>query len=337
MAGVVGCRLHLMTRAKRIFVVLLAIGLGSCRPSKRVDIVPFLEPTRSATLEELVAQLNQWEEIRTLVLRVDLQFETVERADQGEGRRYMTAQGRLLLERPRRIRLSIEAPILSANIAEMASNGERFQLLIYPPDYRALIEGRNDRSYRDEAARLDQDPELEKAGPLVNIRPQHFTDAFLLASVPIEERYTLTFLEEERLDEPDTRPGAKDGALVRKSYHVVTVVHRGESSPRARYWFDRVDDLALARQQVYGADGRLLTDIHYSDYLPPQGDVGVRIASRVHIQRPYDDYGLVINVKPDGVTINRELPDTAFVVTVPDEWGDSVRRIDLDHRDEASP
>ena len=64
---------------------------------------------------------------------------------------------------------------------------------------------------------------------------------------------------------------------------------------------------------------------------------GLRIASRVHIERPYDDYRLVVNVKPNGVTINRDLPDTAFVVTAPEEWGDSVRHIDLDNRDGASP
>lgn len=321
-----------MSCANRIFVVFLAFGLGSCI-SKRIDVVPFLAPTETATLEELVAHINQWKEIRTLVLRVDLQFETVERADEGEGRKYRTAQGRLLLERPRRIRLNIETPILSANIAEMASNGERFQLLIYPRDYRALIEGRNDRSYREETAKLDRDPQLKKAGPLVNIRPQHFTDAFLLSTIPIEDPHTIAFLAEERVDEPDTRPRAQDGALVRKSYYVVTVVRLGESSPRARYWFDRLGELALARQQVYAPDGSLIADIRYADYLPPHGDTGVRIASRVHIERPYDNYGLVVTVKPDGIMINRDLPDTAFVITAPEEWGDSVRRIDLDNRD----
>jgi len=325
-----------MTRATRILVALLALGLGSCI-SKKVDIVPFLEPTETATLDELVAHINEWNAIQSLVLRIDLQIETIVQADEGEGRRYRTAQGRLLLERPRRIRLNIEAPILSANIAEMASNGERFQLLIHPPEYRALIQGRNDQNYREQTDKLERDPELEKAGALVNIRPQHFTDAFLLATVPIEGPHMVAFLEEERIDEPDTRPRAKDGALVRKSYYVVTALRLGESSPRARYWFDRFGELELARQQVYGPDGRLVSDIRYSDYLPPQGDSGVRIPARVDIDRPYDDYGLVVNVKPDGIMVNRELPDTAFVITAPEEWGDSVRHINLDERGGATP
>ena len=55
------------------------------------------------------------------------------------------------------------------------------------------------------------------------------------------------------------------------------------------------------------------------------------------IDRPYEDYGLIVNVKPDGVMVNRELPDTAFVVTAPEEWGDTVRHIDLDNRAGESP
>jgi len=325
-----------MTRPTPILLLAITLALGSCI-SKKVDIIPFLAPTETATLAELVAYLDEWNEVQSLVLRVDLQFETVEQSDEGEGRQYRTAQGRLLLQRPERIRLNIEAPILSANIAEMASNGERFQLLIHPPEYRALIEGRNDQSYRDQTAKLDRDPELEKAGPLVNIRPQHFTDAFLLSAIPTADASSVAFLEEERIDEPDTRPRANDGALVRKSYYVVTVARLGESSPRARYWFDRFGSIEMARQQVYGIDGRLVSDIRYSDYLPAQGDVGARIASRVHIDRPYDDYGLVVNVKPDSIMVNRELPETAFVVTAPEEWGDTVRRIDLDERGGASP
>jgi hypothetical protein len=317
-------------------VPLLALTLGQSCVSRNVDIVPFLAPTRTATLDELVAHINQWEQIRSLVLRIDLQFVTVVEAGEGAARRFRTAQGRLLLARPQRIRLDIEAPILSASIAEMASDGERFQLLIYPADYRALIQGRNDRTYDDESAKLDEDPDLQKAGPLVNIRPQHLTDAFLLTTIPIEEPNTVAFLEEERVDERDTRPRAKTNSFVRKSYYVVTTARLGEDSARARYWFDRTDEISLTRQQVYGPDGRLVADIRYSDYLPPHGDTAVRIASRVEIDRPYDDYVLVVTVKPDGVTINRDLPDTAFVVTAPEAWGDNVRRIDLDERHDTS-
>ena len=45
-----------MTRATQILIVFL--WFSSC-VSKKVDVVPFLEPTTTATLDELVAHIGQ--------------------------------------------------------------------------------------------------------------------------------------------------------------------------------------------------------------------------------------------------------------------------------------
>ncbi|MGH9322795.1 MAG: hypothetical protein ACRD3V_23290, partial [Vicinamibacteria bacterium] len=304
---------------------LLVVPFGCI--SRGVKVVPFLRPTASATLDDLVARINQWGEFQSLVLRVDLQFETVEEVEEGKGRQYHTANGRLLLQRPSSIRLNVEAPVLSAAIAEMASDGTRFQLLIHPPDYRALILGSNRYTYRDEIATLEEDPDLKKAGPLLNIRPQHFTDAFL---PPIIDQETLAFMHEELVDEPDLRPDADEDAEVRKSYYVASVVRRGAASPHAQFWFDRLEGIALARQRVFDGEGHLVTDIRYLSWLPPEAAGGIPLPARVRIERPYDDYALSVSVRADGVIVNRELPENAFLLEVPPEWGENVRRIDLD-------
>ncbi len=313
-------------RAPVVLAVVLGAGLSSCF-SRGVDIVPFLRPTATATLEDLVLRVNAWEEIHTLVLRVDLQFETVEETEKGKGRRYRAANGRLLLSRPSSIRLNIQAPVLSVDIAEMASDGERFQLLIHPLDYRALIFGSNEGSYREEQRKLEKDPELGKAGPLLNIRPQHFTSAFLPAVIDAETR---AFVHEEQVTERDLRPGAKKKSEVRKSYYVLNAVREGASSPRAQFWFDRMGNIALVRQRVFDAQGYLVSDIRYDGFLPPETAGGLSLPARVRIERPYDDYTLVVTVRPDGILVNRDLPESAFVLEVPSEWGESVRRIDLD-------
>lgn len=314
---------------RTVLVCLLVVGLGAGCISHKVAVVPYLPPATTPSLDALVADINRLGAVRSLVLRVDLQFETVEEVEKGEGRQYRTAQGRLLLERPASIRLNIEAPILSADIAEMASNGERFQLLIHPAEYRALIEGTNGASYADETRKLDEDPDLKKAGPLVNIRPQHFTEAFLVSPIGPDD---VALLHEERAIEPDTRPGAKKDARVSKSYAIVTTGTRGAPAVTHRYWFDLAGEPWLRRQQVYDREGALVANIAYADYLPPDPDTGVRVPSRVRIERPREDYTLSLTVKPDGVQINRELPETAFVITPPESWGDSLRRIDLDER-----
>ena len=75
-----------------------------------------------------------------------------------------------------------------------------------------------------------------------------------------------------------------------------------------------------------------MADIHYDRYRPGPAPRPIPMASRVRIERPYDDYALVVTVKPDGVTVNRELPDRAFLVEAPEAWGDDLRVIDLDDR-----
>jgi hypothetical protein len=302
--------------------------------SRSVDFVPFLPPTATADLDELVARVNEWARVNSLVLRADLQFETVEEAEKGRGRKYHTAQGRLLLERPSSIRIDIEAPVLSAGLAEMASDGSRFQLLIHPPEYRAFIEGSNEASYEEDTRRLKEDPELTKAGPLVNIRPQHVTDALLIAPI---DATSAAFLHEEQAEEDDLRPGAAKDARVRKSYYVVTAVRQGERVPWRQFWFSRQGEVSLARQRVFDGAGLLVTEVRYAGYRAPDPSTGARIADRIRIERPHDEYALVLTLRPEGIEINRDLPETAFAITVPPEWGDRIRRIDLDERARPRP
>jgi hypothetical protein len=317
-----------MPSPRVVLAALLAAGLSGCI-SRGVDVVPFLVPTAATGLEGLVGRVNAWEDVQTLVLRVDLQFETVEETEKGKGRQYRTANGRLILSRPSSIRLNIQAPVLNADIAEMASDGARFQLLIHPPEYRALISGSNDASYREERAALEKDPELGKAGPLLNIRPQHFTAAFLPAVI---DAGTRAILHEEQVTERDPRAGAKPDAQVRKSYYVLDAVREGAHSPHAQFWFDRMGDVTLARQRVYDAEGYLTTEVRYEGWLPPSAAGGTSLPARVRIERPYDEYALVVTVRPDGIVVNRELPEGAFFLDVPPEWGETVRRIDLDEK-----
>jgi hypothetical protein len=317
-----------MRPMRSVAFTLLGAVFSGCI-SRGVDIVPFLAPTATATLEDLVARVNASGETHTLVLRVDLQFETVEETEKGKGRQYRTANGRLLLSRPSSIRLNIQAPVLSAEIAEMASDGEKFQLLIHPPEYRALIMGSNAASYTDEIAKLQEDPELGKAGPLLNIRPQHFTSAFLPAVIDAE---TQAFVHEEQVTERDLRPGAKKNAEVRKSYYVLNAIRRNAEAPHAQFWFDRLEGIALVRQRVFDPEGYLVTDIRYDGFLPPEAAGGHSLPARVRIERPNDDYALVVTVRTDGIVVNRDLPENAFVLEMPSEWGESVRRIDLDEK-----
>ena len=318
-----------MSRTKLSLVICSLLVLPSC-VSRRVNVPPVTGATSDATLQDLIAIVNQRQEIETLTAKVGLQFETSEGAEAGRLRRFRTAQGRIILARPESIRLQIEAPVLGVNLAEMASDGRRFQLLIYPQDYRAFIEGSNDREYLEQTEEMESDPKLKKAGPLANIRPQHFTSAFLFEAIDTEDPETIAVMEETRRLEEDNTPGAKKEQMVIRSYYVLSVIRRGERSPRYRYWFDRSRGLELVGQRSYSRRGMLMGDVTFSKYQPAQGSAGLSLPGETYIVRPYDRYALRITVKSGTLVLNQDIPETAFSIDAPPEWGGAVRRIDLD-------
>ena len=318
-----------MSRTTRCLLICSLLGLPSC-VSRGVNVPPFIAPTSDATLQDLIAIVNQRSEAETLTAKVDLQFETNEGAETGRLRRFRTAQGRIILARPESIRLQIEAPVLGVNLAEMASDGRRFQLLIYPDDHRAFIEGSNNKEYSEQAARMESDPELKKAGPLANIRPQHFTSAFLFEPIDRQDPNTIVVMEEDRPLEEDDSPGAKKGQMVIRSYYVLSVIRRGASSPSYKYWFDRTRGLELVGLRTYSRKGLLQGDVTFSSYQPAATTTGLRLPEETYIVRPEDRYALRITLKSGTLVLNRDIPMTAFSIEAPPEWGDSVRRIDLD-------
>jgi hypothetical protein len=322
-----------MLIARRVLGVLLLLLSPACI-SRNVSVPPFIPPSSNATLGELIAIVNQRRAIQTLTARVDLQFETREGAVEGQLRRFRTAQGRIILARPESIRLQIEAPVLGLNLAEMASNGKSFQLLIYPEDYRALIVGSNDREYLERTKEMESDPELKKAGPLANIRPQHFTSAFLFDVIDLADPNVIAVMEEARRLAQDDRPGAKQGQMVVKSYYVLSVIQRGESSPRYQYWFGRGGRLELVGLKTFDSEGSLIGDVTFSGYfltrLAEQAEATLPLPARTHITRPYDQYTLQITINPETLELNRNIPEAAFSIEPPQEWGDSIHRVDLD-------
>jgi hypothetical protein len=155
----------------------------------------------------------------------------------------------------------------------------------------------------------------------------------LFEAIDLEDPNLIAVMEEARRLVPDDRPEAKQDLVV-KSYYVLSVIHRGESSPRYQYWFDRGGHLELVGLKSFDTRGALIGDVTFSDYFPvgPVGPAGhtVQLPAETYIIRPYDRYALRLVMSPGTVELNRDIPATAFVVETPKEWGDSVRRVDLD-------
>jgi hypothetical protein len=127
-------------------------------------------------------------------------------------------------------------------------------------------------------------------------------------------------LQEELVEELDTRPKAKKGARVLRSFYVVSEIEITDPAKsfgllKRRFWFDRNDQLHLKRQQVFDDKGGLITDARYSNYTKLESDSQVLRPSVIEVRRPYDKYSAELHFLPDSTEFNvGDLPATAFML-----------------------
>jgi hypothetical protein len=320
------------SRTGLLLVWGLVLSSGCGLVSREVKVPQLVTPLSTATLEELLARLNDLQHLRTLSARVALQFQT-EAPEVGLGKRYRTADGRLILARPARVRLLIQAPLVKTNIAELASDGRRFQLLVYPEDHRLFVEGSNDREYADREETLQRDLQWREIGSLRRVRPHHIVEALLWEPVNAPGSPLLTTMEEFRQIEEERPPGQRPRSVIR-SYYIISLlepVGPNRARLKRKFWFDRARGLLLVRQQIFGDAGEIRSEIRYEDFATIPDSPSL-IPVEIRIARPYDRYSLRLGLDRASLTVNGEVSDALFHLEKPPEWGDSVRVIDLDRR-----
>lgn len=322
-----------MTRRFLPIVLMLVALPGTIGCVRNIRVTPVLPVARGATLDvqALVGRVNGLvAEQRTLNAPVWLTFRDLREQEQGRNKQYPAADARLLLERPNNIRLQIKVPVVGRRVADMSSNGETFRVAVfYPENKKKFILGSNAGKYkRIEADSETRDPELQQAGALANIRPQHLTEAFLIQPIALEGSETIYFLDEVRQTERDTRPRAKRNAEVVRSYYVLTMLERIGGGAQARIvrriWFDRtVEGTELARQDLY-EEGHLATIVTYREYFKTAS--GLSWPKLVRIERVGDGYAAEALFRPDDFRINVDVPHEAFEL----QNTESLPAVDLD-------
>jgi len=272
-------------------VLLVGVILGSaCSGLVKVEDVTIphlLTPIGTATVEEMTAQLRPFLQLNTLrASSIYLRFDDLESAQ-----RYRDADALLALQRPDKIRLVINVPVVKTRIAEMVSEENRFRVAVYPTDFRRFLFGTNTADYSEWRERLGE----KGRSALISARPFHFTDALLIRPLQREDSRYHYSLEETLQEEPDSTPAAKKGARILRSYYVLAEIQRaneGEIAGRVtrRFWFDRTRKALFSRQQIFDGTGRLQTDVTYSDYRPLKESDATLWPGSIQVSRPYDSY-----------------------------------------------
>jgi hypothetical protein len=318
-------------------ILLFNTGCGLFGAKKKISVPQLLLPLANTNKDQLVREINRLSTVKSIHGKVDIQFEDTSFASSGIADQYRLVDGTITLQRPGQIYLVIQFTFV--DIAQMASDGERFSVAVLQGNerYKRFVKGTNSAIYpkldtdaNHTTTRNDkQKTEKETVSALSNLRPQHLTDAFMIR--PVEANTPAIYVQSEFFqEEADTRPRAKKGDRVMRSYYLLEEFSQpqaGEAKLSRRFWFDRVGGIRLARVQTYDDRGSLITDVAYFNERTLGSGPTASLPSRIEITRPQDQYKLSITYQDAAsVELNREYAPKAFVLE--NRW--QLPEVDLD-------
>ncbi|MEJ7624692.1 MAG: hypothetical protein WKF34_11930 [Pyrinomonadaceae bacterium] len=339
-----------ITRAK---LILLSICLSSifatgCISVKQEKDTARLLKTETATQATLMNEVNRFSRVDSMRAKMDLKFEDTSFAEFGLKEEYRNADGEVVVQRPGKILLKVQAPFIKTDIAQMTSDGETFRVAILNDGgsgkYKKFVKGTNNADY----SRLQQtigvsDPAANgangKNGKVVtqnvnafaNLRPQHFTDAMLVRPIDEANIYTQSTIFE--LEEDAKVAKRSPLRKIMRGYYMLDEFTRqsaGGLRIARRFWFDRVGGIRLARQQIFDDNGEIESDIIYGreGNLTETGNF-VNLPLEIQVTRPKEKYSMKLTYQsPAAVTIGTTFPQTAFVLL--NSW--NLEEVDLDKR-----
>jgi outer membrane lipoprotein-sorting protein len=214
-------------------------------------------------------------------------------------------KGAIILQNPQQIRVIMNDPLLGSSILDMVSDGKSFKMLIPPKD--CAITG------------SDVVTNPSQKG-LYALRPAVILDSLLIRGLEPDQivsrtQDSRTFENPKKkndfIEEPDYDLeflSSPKGVVAR----TLRVIHIGRTT------------MLPYRQDIYDADGNVVTQASYSNY-KKFGDIN--FPSTIVIKRPLDELGLTITVTKV-TTINQPLPDDQFKLDIPDKTAHLVNMDD---------
>jgi hypothetical protein len=323
---------RILSKSTKVAATTLAALLFTSACSlvhKQVETEKLLTPLSEANTSDLISVVNKLVGVRSIRGRVDIQFEDTSFATSGIADKYRTAEGTIVIERPGKVYLAIQGP-LAIDIAEMASDGERFRIAIFRGDdkYRRFVKGTNNAVYPkldvDDAAAAGADKkaksssEAQTVSALSNLRPQHLTAALLISPIDGHASGILYAKSESFESEKDPAKSDSNKRVVRGYYLLDEFQPGPDNSARLlrRFWFDRVGGIRLARLQSFDEKGTLLNDVTYGP-LTKFGAEGAasQMPAKISLTRPQDHYKITITYQaPESLVLDHEYAADVFVL-----------------------
>jgi hypothetical protein len=300
---------------------------------KSVEVEKLLTPLAEADTPQLIAMVNKLVEVKSIRAKVDIQFEDTSFATSGVAEKYRTADGQIIVQRPGKVYLIVQAPLIASDIAQMTSDGEHFRIAIFKGDdkYKKFVRGTNSAAYAkldgtsDATINTKSKNEAQTVKALSNLRPQHLTDAVLIR--PIDTHAPGFAYARSEFFQSEKDPASKK-RIVRGYYFLDELQTQSDGSARLlrRFWFNRVNAVQFARVQTFDHDGVLTTDIVYTDF-KPVGEQNVSMPTKISLTRPQDHYEISLTYQsPESVILDKQYDPEIFVL----ENKTNLPEVDLD-------
>ncbi len=335
-------------RIKSHYLTLAMIAAGAvfvtgCNIVKKESKTATLLKTEKANQADLVKEVNRFARVDSMRAKMDLKFEDNSFAEFGNKEVYRSADGEVVVQRPGKILLKVQVPIIKSDVAQMTSDGEKFRVAILQDGgsgkYKKFVKGTNKADYSKLQTSLNTEgkdkgngkDEKEKVNAFANLRPQHFTDAMLVRPTDTSHVYTTSSIFQ--IEEDTTVDSKSPLRKVTRGYYLLDEFENledGSLRVSRRFWFDRVGGIRLARQQIFDAAGEIESDIVYGKEgtLTSKGNYS-NLPLEIQVTRPKERYAMKLTYQsPEAVMIGNKFPDAAFVLQ--NTW--NLEEIDLDKR-----
>jgi hypothetical protein len=323
-------------------LLILCVGfLSGCIEVKKDTKTAILLKTEDATREQLMNEVNRFATVNSIHAKMYLKFEDNSFAEFGSKEVYRAADGDVVVQRPSKIYMRIQVPVIKTDVAQMTSDGTKFCVAVLQDGgsgkYKKFVCGSNNADYSKlqkelKSAELDNGRALtENVNAFANLRPQHFTDAVLVRPIDTADLYTQSTIFQ--LEEDETHSKKSPIRKVMRGYYLLDEFAKDASGNlliTRRFWFDRVGGIRLARQQIFDTHGEVASDIVYGKpgNLTDTGEY-VNLPLEITVTRPKEKYSMKLTYQtPESVTIGKVYPDSAFHLQ--NTW--NLEEVDLDKK-----
>jgi outer membrane lipoprotein-sorting protein len=272
---------------KIFLLILVLVGSGCIKRTRKLPEELRLLPAKTSPRDGLFNELEEKsKQIQTMQGKMTIVLSSGG-PKSGVLTAYHETSGMVVVDRPNRIYLKVQVPLILSTVADMVADGIQYR--IWVPLKNQFMVG-------------DVKAPVNVKGTVSDLRPQQFLDGLFVDIRPY-------------LDNPKVKAVLEEAVVDRRSFYVFSFIDLSgeEAQLLEKIWIDRSDDLEVGRKQVFGKDGRIESDVSYSNY---QSEGEIRFPHDIVLQLPVQDYTIKMTFLK--TNFNEPVPETVFNLERPE-------------------